>query len=260
MGSSNRYGLPLTSAVLEVADQLLLLRVDGDHRDAALDASFRLGINVLELSVAIRMLRALDCLVGRLQTVAVLTQQLGYRLVADPNTATLKEFYRQRVRPLASPAKGRLWVTTCDRIDQLLEIWPNFGVRLLEWPFSCAAPNVYDVLALCAGACLVAPLPDSADRGFVARATVATPPYPIASASALFCDVAVCFVHRFLVGLALGGTLFLHLSSSPRLFGSAFGDNRSVLISFSGIGFRRDRLGLLVRVLDDAGEWSIARF
>jgi len=164
MGSSNRYGLPLTSAVLEVADQLLLLRVDGDHRDAALDASFRLGINVLELSVAIRMLRALDCLVGRLQTVAVLTQQLGYRLVADPNTATLKEFYRQRVRPLASPAKGRLWVTTCDRIDQLLEIWPNFGVRLLEWPFSCAAPNVYDVLALCAGANFVSALAHCTNR------------------------------------------------------------------------------------------------
>src|SRR5688572_16782647 len=51
--------LPLTAAVLEVADQLLLLRVDGNHGHAALDAALCLGIDMLELGVAIGVLRAL---------------------------------------------------------------------------------------------------------------------------------------------------------------------------------------------------------
>src|SRR4051812_40181152 len=65
-------GLPLASAVLEVPDQLLLLGVDGDDRHAALDAILRLGVDVLKLRVAIRVLRALDGLVRRLQAIAVL--------------------------------------------------------------------------------------------------------------------------------------------------------------------------------------------
>jgi len=56
--------LPLASRVLEVADELLLLRVDGDDRDAPLDAVLSLGVDVLELRVAIRMLGALTDLFG----------------------------------------------------------------------------------------------------------------------------------------------------------------------------------------------------
>jgi hypothetical protein len=41
--------LPLTAAVLEVADQLLLLRIDGNYRDFALNAVLGLGVDVFEL-------------------------------------------------------------------------------------------------------------------------------------------------------------------------------------------------------------------
>jgi hypothetical protein len=75
--------LPLAPAVLEVPDQLLLLGVDRDDRHTALDAVLGLGVDVLELRVAIRVLRALDGLVRRLQAVPVLAQQLGDRLVAE---------------------------------------------------------------------------------------------------------------------------------------------------------------------------------
>src|SRR5258708_3409145 len=45
--------LPLTSAALEVTDQLLLLGVDGYYRHAALDAVLRLRVDALELRVAV---------------------------------------------------------------------------------------------------------------------------------------------------------------------------------------------------------------
>jgi hypothetical protein len=48
--------LPLSAAVLEVADELLL-GVDGQHRHPALDAGFGLRVDVLELRVAVGMLR-----------------------------------------------------------------------------------------------------------------------------------------------------------------------------------------------------------
>jgi hypothetical protein len=50
--------MPLAPRVLEVADQFLLLGVDGDDRHTALDAVLGLGVDVLELRVAIRVLGA----------------------------------------------------------------------------------------------------------------------------------------------------------------------------------------------------------
>ncbi len=77
--------LRLLACVLEVADLLLLRRVDGDHRHVAFDAVLRLGVDVLELRIAIGMLRAFDGLSCRLKAVAVLVEQLGHGLVADSN-------------------------------------------------------------------------------------------------------------------------------------------------------------------------------
>jgi hypothetical protein len=50
-----------------------------------LDAALGRGVDVLELRIAVWMLRALDGLVRGLQAVAVLTKQLGHGTVADPN-------------------------------------------------------------------------------------------------------------------------------------------------------------------------------
>jgi hypothetical protein len=84
--------LPSTAAVLEVADQLLLpSSYRRKLRDSALDAGLRLGVDVFELGVAIGVLLALDRLVGYLQAVAVLAQQLGHRLLGDRNGMARKQ-------------------------------------------------------------------------------------------------------------------------------------------------------------------------
>ncbi len=59
--------LPFASHVLEITDQFLLLRVNGDHRNAAVDAVLGLGVDVLELRVASRMLSTLDGFARSLQ-------------------------------------------------------------------------------------------------------------------------------------------------------------------------------------------------
>src|SRR5690606_12236879 len=74
--------LPLTAAILEVANQLFLLRIDGDHRNAPLDAALCLGVDVFELCVAVHMLSAFNGLVWRLEAVAMLAEQFGHSLVA----------------------------------------------------------------------------------------------------------------------------------------------------------------------------------
>ena len=140
--SGSPLRLPLPSRVLEVADQLLLLGVDGDDRHAPLDAVLRLGVDVLELRVAIGMLRALDGLVRRLQAVAVLAQQLGHRLVADADAVLREQLRGQRVRALARPAQRRLRVATRDRIDELLQRRPHLGMHDLVRSLAarCAGP------------------------------------------------------------------------------------------------------------------------
>lgn len=52
--------LPLAAATLEVAHQPRLLDVDRDDPNAKVDDVIGLGVDVLKLGVAIRVLRALD--------------------------------------------------------------------------------------------------------------------------------------------------------------------------------------------------------
>ncbi len=48
--------LPFLAPILEVADEFLLLGVDGDNRNAAPNTVLSCGVDMLELRVAIRML------------------------------------------------------------------------------------------------------------------------------------------------------------------------------------------------------------
>jgi hypothetical protein len=66
---------------LPISSFFLLLRVDGDHRRAAIHAVLRFGVDVLELRVAVAVLRSLDRFVRCLEAVAVIPQQLRHRLV-----------------------------------------------------------------------------------------------------------------------------------------------------------------------------------
>ena len=184
----NQFGLalrlPFTATILEVTDQLFLLRIDRDHRNAALDATLCLGVDVLELCVAIWMLNAFNGLVRCLETVAMLAEQFGHGLVASLN-ALCEQLRRQRMRALARPPQRRLRITTGDWIDQLFERRPHLGMDDLERPLPSAASNLDDVIRSRSRANLVPSRPFLTVLSAipVARATAATPPYPIASAS-----------------------------------------------------------------------------
>ncbi len=105
-----------------------------------------------------------DGLVRRLQAVAVLAQQLGHGLVADPDAVLREQLRGQRVRALARPPQRRLRVAARDRIDELLQRRPHLGMRDLVRSFAGAASNLDDVLGPGACASLVAPLAHRADR------------------------------------------------------------------------------------------------
>ena len=83
-------GLPFAAAVLEIADQLLLLGVDRDHRLAGRRGRFHLIVDVAELRIAIRMACPLAGLAVGLQAVAHLPQQIGHDVVADAMTKLAK--------------------------------------------------------------------------------------------------------------------------------------------------------------------------
>src|SRR6266568_6316523 len=156
--------IPLAPRVLEVADQFLLLGVDGDDRHTALDAVLGLGVDVLELRVAIRVLGAFDGLVRRLQAVAVVAKEPGDRPVADLDVVLREQFLGQHHRALARPAQRRLGVAACDRVDELLERGPHLGVQDFERSLAGTTPNLDDVLGPRARACLVSTLAHRADR------------------------------------------------------------------------------------------------
>src|SRR5262249_50876758 len=106
--------LPLPTAVLEVADELLLLRVDRDH--GLVPAEERLGsrIDVFKLLVAIRMRGSLAPFLHRMQPVAKCMKE-----PPDCRRADLPPFGDERgsqLRPaLAGPAQWRRRVSPGER-------------------------------------------------------------------------------------------------------------------------------------------------
>src|SRR6202049_5363286 len=81
----NRLRLPLgpqlTAAILEVADKLLLLRVDGDHRLSGSLERLHLGVDMLELRVAIRVAGPFARLAVGLQAEVEALQQAADQLM-----------------------------------------------------------------------------------------------------------------------------------------------------------------------------------
>ena len=70
-------------AILEVAHQLLLLRVDRNHRLLISEATLDLPIDVLKLSVAVRVTVAFLGLLICLQAVAQFVQQFRHHRITD---------------------------------------------------------------------------------------------------------------------------------------------------------------------------------
>src|SRR5262249_15158720 len=117
-GGSKR--LPFSPAVLEVADELLLLRIDRDDWDPAGDAVLRLGVDVLELLIPIGMLLPFDGLLRGLKAVAEPVEERGDRRGADVVTQRA-QLRGQCPHALRGPTKGRLGISARCRGDKLLE-------------------------------------------------------------------------------------------------------------------------------------------
>src|SRR5688572_13446623 len=78
--ASARTGwLPLRSGILEIADQFVLLRVEGDHGLPASAERGRGGVDVLELRVAVGVRRTFARLLQCVQAIAESVQELPDR-------------------------------------------------------------------------------------------------------------------------------------------------------------------------------------
>ncbi len=78
-------------------------------------------VDVLELGIPIRVRRTLAGFAVALQAVTQVLEQFRHHAMAHL-VALAVEFRRQLAHTLADPAQGRLWVTTTERFNQLLQI------------------------------------------------------------------------------------------------------------------------------------------
>ena len=129
----NRFGLALgaqlTAAVLEVSDELFLLRVDRDRRLAGGLAGFHPRVDVFELGVAVGVARALAGLAVGLQAEAEPAQQSADQLLAG-GEAALGQRASEVALALADPQQGGLGIATDGRLHQLAQSLQQAGLRL----------------------------------------------------------------------------------------------------------------------------------
>ena len=123
--------LPFPARIPEVPHQLLLLRVDRDHRLPGGQKPVRRRIDMLELRVAVRMRGAFPTFARRLQSVAQTVEQAAHRgrTHAPP---LLGQRRRQFCATLARPAQGRGRVPPRERVHQRLQRRQNAGLVLLN--------------------------------------------------------------------------------------------------------------------------------
>jgi hypothetical protein len=125
--------LPLAAPGLEIPDQFLLLGVHRDHRlAAALERPSARG-DVLELTIAVGVLRPFAGLARRLQVVVQVMQQLGHLASAD-GVPLVTQRRRQLGGALARPAQGRLGIAAGHRVDQPLQVASQGRVGCCQRP------------------------------------------------------------------------------------------------------------------------------
>jgi hypothetical protein len=117
--------------------------VDGYHRLASLLTSHHLAVDVLELSVAIRMRCTFPRLAIGLKAVARFLQKVGDRAVRHGMALMLK-FLSQLAGALAGPTQRRLRVTSSRRIDQRIQgpLQPGVSLRQRLTPAAGSADRV----------------------------------------------------------------------------------------------------------------------
>jgi hypothetical protein len=112
---------PFAAGVLEVSDQLLLLRVHRDRRLSTLLEATNLVEDVVELRVAIRVLGPFAGLAVGLQTVAARLQKLGDQGVAHP-VPLGPQLLRQATHALRRPTQRRVGIARCRRLHERVQV------------------------------------------------------------------------------------------------------------------------------------------
>src|SRR5208337_2383431 len=118
------FRLPFLATILEISHQLFLLGVHRNDRLVAFQKFLHPAIDILKLSVSIRMTCPLKSLRIRLQTVIQSMQQIRHRHVADGIPFPPK-LLRQLPRAFAGPPQGRPRITPGYRINQRFQFLKN---------------------------------------------------------------------------------------------------------------------------------------
>jgi hypothetical protein len=136
---------PRPPGILEITDQLLLLRIDRDHRLARGLELTDLRDDVAELGVPVRVRRSFARLAVGLQAVPCGAQQFSHQLVADAVPHTLQGL-RQGPSALRGPAQGRVRGPRGRGLDQARQIAHQRGVlvdRPLPAPTRPSHPSLW---------------------------------------------------------------------------------------------------------------------
>ena len=154
---THRLGLTLrtvlTTAILEIADQLLLLGIDRDRRLPRGQRLLHLSIDVPKLGIAVGMVRPLAGLAIGLEAVSQIAQKIGHHIV----TNTMAKFTKpgcQVAQALGRPQQRRRRIAARRRLHQVLEIGEQRWIRDDQRPASAALPA--DPIGRRVGLCLAA--------------------------------------------------------------------------------------------------------
>ena len=132
---------PLLSRILVVAEELLLLGVDRDHRALRGERLADFVVDESELGVPVWVLLAFTSLPRSLEAVAGVSQQLRHGLMAD-RMASRRQLRRQRPCTLVRPTQGRLRVPSAYRLNQRLQAFRQVGIAHLDQgPSPTRAPH-----------------------------------------------------------------------------------------------------------------------
>ena len=136
-------GAPRAARILEVPDQLFLLRVHGDRRLLLPLGRPDTPRDIPKLRVAVDVLAAFARLRIALQAVAQAVQQFGDHGVADVMAQPL-ERHRQRARAQARPAQRRVRIAGRRGLHQRVQVTQQRGIELsgpLAAPTGLSAPR-----------------------------------------------------------------------------------------------------------------------
>jgi len=118
---------PLLALVFVVTEDLLLLRVDRDDRQALAQILLDLGADVPELGIPVRMIRARLGLAIALQAVVLIVQQLRHLHVTD-RMVTRAQASGNHPRALADPAQRGLGPPSSVSLDHLVQGLEQLGI------------------------------------------------------------------------------------------------------------------------------------